>query len=98
MEIETRGKLKTPHGDRNGITGTFSGCHDQTKTNVATIAELSDYAEVIGDFVTQLHTATEEKFFMVSKEVAALSAMQAEMLETQQELENNRKTVRGIPQ
>ena len=35
---------------------------------------------------------------MVSKEVAALSAMQAEMLETQQEVENNRKTVRGIPQ
>ena len=35
---------------------------------------------------------------MVSKEVAALSAMPAEMLETQQEVENNRKTVRGIPQ
>ena len=66
-----------------GLTGIFGGCHDQGKTNAANIAELADYTEAIGDFVTQLHTSNDESFFMISKELAALNSIQKQMIALQ---------------
>ena len=61
-----------------GIFG-FGGSHDQAKANAANIQSFSDYQDSLTQFVTELHMNTEEKFFLVKNELAALNAIQAEM-------------------
>ena len=69
--------------DSCGIRGIFGGCHDQAQANAANIRRLSDYQDILTQFVTEFHMNTEEKFYLVKNELAALNAIQAEMSATQ---------------
>ena len=69
--------------DSCGLRGIFGGCHDQTKANAKNIRTISEVQDVLTVFVTDLSTNTDEKFFLVENELAALQAIQAEMSRTQ---------------
>ena len=71
------------NSDSCGLRGIFGGCHDQTKANAENIRTISELQDVLTDFVTELSTNTDEKFFLVENELAALQAIQAELSRTQ---------------
>ena len=54
-----------------GFRGIFGGCHDQAQANAANIRSLSDYQDVLTQFVTEFQTNTDEKFFLVKNELAS---------------------------
>ena len=61
----------------------FGGCHDQAQASAANILSLSEYQDTLTQFVTEFRMNTEEKFYSVKTELAALNAIQAEMSATQ---------------
>ena len=71
------------NSDSCGLRGIFGGYHDQTKANAENIRTISEFQDVLTDFVTELSTNTDEKVFLVENELAALQAIQAEMSRTQ---------------
>ena len=77
------GGIAMGSSDSCGLQGIFGGCHDQAQANAANIRSLSDYQDVLTQFVTEFQLNTDEKFFLVKNELAALNAIQAEMSETQ---------------
>ena len=66
-----------------GITGIFGSCHDHAKTNAANIQKLADFTEALTEDVFKLRTEVNEKFFMVTSELAAIKSVQKEMIEVQ---------------
>ena len=77
------GGIAMGSSDSCGLQGIFGGCHDQAQANAANIRSLSDYQDVLTQFVTELQLNTDENFFLVKNELAALNAIQAEMSATQ---------------
>ena len=69
--------------DSCGLRGISGGCHDQAQAKAASIRCLSDYQNTLTQFVTEFHITTEEKFYLVKKELAALNTIQGEMSPTQ---------------
>ena len=66
-----------------GLKGIFGSCQDRAKVNAQNIANLADFADELALDVHRLRTDSNEKFFMVSKELQAIKQAQNEMLEIQ---------------
>ena len=69
--------------DLCGLRGIFGNCQGQSKANAENIRRLTDLQNSFTDYVTEFITHTDEKFFLVEKELAALNALQSEMAATQ---------------
>ena len=77
------GGIAMGSSDSCGLQGIFGGCHDQAQANAANIRSLSDYQDVLTQFVTEFQLNTDEKHFLVKNKLAAFNAIQAEMSATQ---------------
>ena len=66
-----------------GLRGIFGGCQDEAKANAENFRKLSEFPDVVTKFVADFSSETDENFFLVKKEIAALNAIQAEMSSTQ---------------
>ena len=66
-----------------GVTGIFGSCQDQAKANAHNIEQLTMYTEAITQYVNQIKEKTNDKFFMVSNELAEIREIQRQMSETQ---------------
>ena len=77
------GGLAVGSSDSCGLRGIFGNCQDHSKANAENIRRLSDFQKSFTDYVTEFITNTDEKFFLVENELAALNAIQSEMAATQ---------------
>ena len=77
------GGLAVGSSDSCGLRGIFGNCQDQSKANAEIIRRLADFQNSLTDYVTEFITNTDEKFFLVENELAALNAIQSEMAATQ---------------
>ena len=77
------GGLAVGSSDSCGLCGIFGDCQDKSKANAENIRRLSDFQNSLTDHVTETITNTDEKFFLVENELAALNAIQSEMAATQ---------------
>ena len=68
---------------RSFLKGIFGNCQDQSKANAENIHRLADFQNSLTDYVTDFITHTDEKFFLLEKELAVLNAIQSEMAATQ---------------
>ena len=59
------GGLALGSSDSCGLRGIFGNCQDQSKTNAENIRRLSDFQNILTDYVTEFTTHTDEKFFLV---------------------------------
>ena len=66
-----------------GVTGIFGSCQDQAKANAHNIEQLTIFTEAITEYVTHIKEETNDKFFMVSNELAEIREIQKQMSETQ---------------
>ena len=73
------GGLAVGSSDSCGLRGIFRNCQDQSKANAENIRRLADFQNSFTDYVTEFITDTDEKFFLVENELAALNAIQSEM-------------------
>ena len=76
------GGVAVRDSDSCGLQGIFRGCHDKVQAVAANIRRLSEYQDVLTQFVTEFSTKSNEKF-VVKNELAALNAFLAEMASTQ---------------
>ena len=74
------GGLAVGSSDSCGLRGIFGNCQDESKANAENIRRLADFQNSLTDYVTELITNSDEKFFLVENELAAL---QSEMAATQ---------------
>ena len=70
-------------GGSCGIKGFFGSCHDKSKTNAEDIQKLAHFTEALTEDVFLLRNEVNDKFFMVTSELAAIKSVQKEMLEVQ---------------
>ena len=77
------GGLAVGSSDSCGLRGIFGNRQDQSKANAANIRRLADFQNALTDYVTEFITNTDENFFIVENELAALNAIQSEMAATQ---------------
>ena len=66
-----------------GIIGVLGGCHDKAKKNAENIQKLADYTEQIATYVSLVKSETDDKFFLISNELATLHKIQNELIENQ---------------
>ena len=71
------------NSDSCGLRGIFGGCYEQTRAKAESVRTIIEFQDVLTDFVTELSTNTDAKFFLVENELASLQAFQAEMSCTQ---------------
>ena len=69
--------------DSCGLQGVFGSCQDDAKANAENIRKLSDFQDVLTQYVTEFTTSTDKNFFMVENELAALHDIQRELVDTQ---------------
>ena len=48
-----------------GLQGNFGTCQDQSKTNAENIRRLSDFQDILSQYVTEFSSSTENKFFQL---------------------------------
>ena len=77
------GGLAVGSSDSCGLQGIFGSCQDDAKANAENIRKISDFQDVLTQYVTEFTTSTDKKFFMVENELAALHEIQKELVETQ---------------
>ena len=65
------------------MRGIFGNFQDQSKANAENIRRLADIQNSLTEYVTEFITQTDEKFFLVDNELAALNAIQSAMAATQ---------------
>ena len=65
------------------LRGIFGNFQDQSKANTENVHRLADSRNSFTDYVTEFMTNTDEKFFLVEKELAALNSFQSEIASTQ---------------
>ena len=65
------------------LRGFFGNCQDQSKANAENVRRVADFQNSFTEYVTQFIKNTDEKFFLVENELAALNAIQSEMAVTQ---------------
>ena len=66
-----------------GITGLFGKCQNYGRKNAENIARLNEYASVLTDYVIEVESASNEKFFLISNEIGKVSEIQQEMQNNQ---------------
>ena len=66
-----------------GLQGIFGTCQDQSKANAENIRRLSDFQDILSQYVTEFSSSTENKFFLIENELAAINEIQADMTATQ---------------
>ena len=66
-----------------GITGLFGKCQNYGRKNAENIERLNEYASVLTDYVLEVESASNEKFFLISNEIAKISEIQQEMQDNQ---------------
>ena len=66
-----------------GLQGIFGTCQDQSKANAENIRRLSDFQDILSQYVTEFSSSTENKFFLIENELAAINEIQADMIATQ---------------
>ena len=59
--------------------GLFDSCHDKFKRNAENIAKLADFTEALTEDVFKLRNEANDKFFMVTSELAAIKSVQKKM-------------------
>ena len=77
------GGLAVGSSDSCGLRGIFGSCPDQSKVNAENVRLLADFQKYLTDYVTEFITNTDEKFFLVENDLAALNATQSEKVATQ---------------
>ena len=77
------GGIAVGSSDSCGLRGIFGNCQDQSKANAENFRRLSDFQNSLTGYVTVSITNSDEKFFLVENELAALNAIQSEMAATQ---------------
>ena len=77
------GGLAVGSSDSCGLRRIFGNFQDQSKANAENIRRLADFQNCLTDCVTEFITSTDEKFFLVENELAALNALQSELAATQ---------------
>ena len=77
------GGLAVGSSDSCGLRGIFANCQDQSKANAENVQRVADFQNSLTDYVTIFIKNTDEKFFLVENELAALNAIQSEMAATQ---------------
>ena len=70
-------------GGSCGIKGIFGSCHDKSNTNAENIQKLANFTEALTEDVFTLRNEVNDKFFMVTSELAATKTVQKEKLEVQ---------------
>ena len=76
------GGLAVGSSDSCGLRGIFGNCQYQSKANAENIRRLADFHNSLTDYVTEFISNTDETFFLVENELAALNAIQSEMAAT----------------
>ena len=66
-----------------GIRGIFGSCQERAKQNAANIEQMAELTESLAEDVFKLRSDVNDKFFMVTTELAALKSVQNEMLAIQ---------------
>ena len=52
-----------------GLQGIFGTCQDQSKANAENIRRLSDFQDILSQYVTEFSSSTENKFFLIENEL-----------------------------
>ena len=66
--------------DSSGLQGIFGSCQDDTKANAENIRKLSDFQDVLTQYVTEFTTSKDKKFFMVENELAPFTTSKGNLL------------------
>ena len=66
-----------------GIMGIFGSCQDQAKANAKNIETLEQYSMALTDYVSEIETSSNEKFFAISNELSEIRAIQQHTIENQ---------------
>ena len=82
-----------------GIMGIFGSCQDQAQANAKNIETLEQYSMAFKDYVSEIETSINEKFFAISNEVSEIRAIQQQTIENQNRnwkiLEEQFATIQG---
>ena len=69
--------------EADAVSGIFGSCQDRAKENAANIDRLYSFTSSLTDYVMQIKTGTDEKFFLVGNELKEIRETQNQMIETQ---------------
>ena len=79
--------------------GFFGSCQDQAQANAKNIETLEQYSMAFKDYVSEIETSINEKFFAISNEVSEIRAIQQQTIENQNRnwkiLEEQFATIQG---
>ena len=82
-----------------GIMGIFGSCQDQAQANSKNIETLEQYSMALTDYVSEIETSSNEKFFAISNELSEIRAIQQHTVENQNRswkiLEEQFATIQG---
>ena len=63
----------------------FGKCQNIGRKKAENIERLNEYASVLTDYVLEVESASNKKFFLISNEIAKISEIQQEMQDNQNE-------------
>ena len=79
--------------------GIFGSCQDQAQANSKNIETLEQYSMALTDYVSEIETSSNEKFFAISNELSEIRAIQQHSVENQNRswkiLEEQFATIQG---
>ena len=65
-----------------GLRGIFGSCQEHAIQNAANMEKLSEFTEFLAEDVSKLRNEVNEKFFMVTTEIAAIKTVQKKSLKS----------------
>ena len=77
------GVLLAGIGGSCGILGIFGSCKDKSKANAENIERMHEYTMALTDYVKEMEDGTNEKFFLVTNEIAEIRHIEQLMAENQ---------------
>ncbi len=66
-----------------GLSGIFGTCQDDAKKNAENIERLHDFSKRLTDYVQEIQSESNSKFFQISNELAEITKIQREMRDNQ---------------
>ena len=66
-----------------GLIGIFGSCQDQAQENAKNIETLEQYSMALTDYVSEIETSSNEKFFAISNELSEIRVIQQQTIENQ---------------
>ena len=82
-----------------GLMEIFGSCQDQAQANAKNIESLEQYSMALTDYVSEIETSSNEKFFAISIELSEIRAIQQQTIENQNRhwkiLEEQFATIQG---